>query len=140
MTFAGIIDIEQWIEIANSDPELGVIGRWSEFELQFTAADAPVEAFRYSRAVMSRVTTPSEYVDGRDVVVLRGSALAWRDFLSWPPPPDSHHLLAMDRRRTDFEIVHGRHQFVRHLRVINRLLELLRESTQSEASRRACTA
>jgi hypothetical protein len=68
-------------------------------------------------------------------VVLAGAPQAWADFLAPVPPPHSNHVLAMDRRRPDFEVRAGRDQLIRHLRVLDLVLQAMRSPKGGETSR-----
>jgi hypothetical protein len=58
------------------------------------------------------------------VITLRGPRSAWRELADPQAAPRRHDLLALTKVADGIEIVAGRDHLIRHLRVLNRLVEL----------------
>jgi hypothetical protein len=108
-----------WLALVGRDTEFQLISRWTRVSLRLIGAgfDRTYHIERSAIGVAQGQESP--------MVTLTGSADAWAAFLSATPQPPNHHILAMQRRRADFS-VDGRHALLQHLRVLNRVLELLR--------------
>jgi hypothetical protein len=111
---------QQWFERVAADPEFQHVSRWTEVRFTLLSGD-DARTYRLDTSGLAEVdgAAPTD-------VVLAGSPAAWADFLASVPPPHSNHVLAMDRRRTDFEIQSGRDQLIRHLRVLDVVLQHMR--------------
>lgn len=110
----------RWLEALAEDAEFQLVSRWTGVSLRLVNNDLDrIYLIDRSNIVVDpgSPTAPT--------VTLTGSPEAWNSFLSAIPRPPNHHILAMQRRRTDFTI-DGRHALLENLRVINRALELLR--------------
>lgn len=110
-----------WMRLVNADPEFRVVGRWSRVLLTLANGERR-RSYRIDRSDLA-----VDEAGGLPEVVLEGSPSAWSDFLAPMPPRHSHHVLAMDRRREDFAVTAGRDELIRHLRVIDVVLQLMRE-------------
>lgn len=124
--------LQRWAEAVDADPENAHIGRWSSFVVRaevLPAGDDPgrEEVVRYSRG---RVTVgtgadPDGGAGPEDaVIVLRGPRSAWRELADPHAAPRRHDLLALTKAPDGIEVVAGRDHLIRHLRVLNRLVEL----------------
>jgi hypothetical protein len=110
-----------WLRRVNDDAEFRHISRWTD--LRFTLiSDEDSRTYRVGPGQLA-----ADGDGGRSAeIVLAGSAAAWSDFLAPVPPPHCNHVLAMDRRRTDFDVRSGRDELIRHLRVLDAVLQLMR--------------
>jgi len=106
---------------ANRDEEFVLISRWTHLSMRLESDDF-YGCYRVESSVLSVDTSP----ESDQTVRLVGSSLAWGDFLAAVPPANSHHFLAMDRRRGDFSVAAGRDQLIQNLRVVNALSDLMR--------------
>jgi hypothetical protein len=108
-----------WLALVGRDTEFQLISRWTRVSLRMIGAGFD-RIYRIERSAIG-------VAHGQEspTVTLTGSADAWAAFLSATPQPPNHHILAMQRRREDFSI-DGRHTLLQHLRVLNRVLDLLR--------------
>ncbi len=111
---------ERWLEAAAADGEFRLITRWTAMSLRLESGDDG-QTYRIKHSVMS---VDDSQTPGPALVTLRGSTEAWKDFLVNSPAAPNHHILAMQRRRTDFTI-DGRHVLLQNLRTVNRAMELL---------------
>jgi hypothetical protein len=113
-----------WTHRVNRDPEFQLSSRWTELQFELIEGTRS-RTYRISNSTFA----PDESVGDRaGHLVLAGSAQAWEDFRRLVPPPHSNHVLAMDRRRDDFEIRSGREELIRHLQVVDVALQLMRPS------------
>lgn len=108
-----------WLTAVGADPEFQLISRWTWVSLRLVGDDFD-RSYHIDRSAIG-VRQGQE----APTVTLTGSADAWRSYLTATPAPPNHHILAMQRRRSDFSI-DGRHALLQHLRVVNRVLDLLR--------------
>jgi hypothetical protein len=111
---------DRWLEASAADREFRLITRWTAMALRLESGDHG-RTYRIEHSVMS--VEPGQ-TPGPALVTLRGSDQAWSDFLAPVPAAPNHHILAMQRRRTDFTI-DGRHVLLQNLRTVNRAMELL---------------
>lgn len=116
---------ERWIALVNADPEFLLTSRWSNVGLYFIS-----EGFE-ARFSISEGRISKSSGSAKEEITLQGSASAWADFLADVPTPPNHHVLGMDRRRDDFTIASGRQSFIRHLRPLARVFELMREAANA---------
>lgn len=127
--------MEAWIARVNADREFQLVSRWTDVQFQLVCENV-VHPFRITSATLgvdaSGVSTSADA--GAEVVSLEGSASAWEQFLKPVPESPNHHVLGMDRRRDDFSIAHGRHFFIRHLRVMTIALNLMRDERNKEVT------
>lgn len=109
-----------WLALLRDDSEFQVISRWTDVALRLVSGN-------FDRAYVIRHGAIGVLEGGTraQLVTLTGSASAWDSYLSPIPPPPDHHILSMARRRDDFAI-DGQHTMIQHLRVLNRVLELMR--------------
>lgn len=125
---------QQWFDRVATDPEFGHVSRWTR--LTFTLVNgADARSYRIDAGRLTVLETRGNAAEASTDVVLAGAPQAWADFLAPVPPPHSNHVLAMDRRRPDFEIRAGRDQLIRHLRVLDLVLQAMRSPEGMEASR-----
>lgn len=113
-----------WLELVNVDPEFQLVSRWTDvqFEIQ---CDQTRRQFCVSPQKLARSDAMRADID---TFSLAGSRAAWSAFMQTVPASPNHHILGMDRRRTDFEIQAGRHVFIKHLRVMTIVFGLLRQA------------
>lgn len=112
-----------WINTVNADPEFQLTSRWTDVEFEIRSGKG-TGSFKITGGRLDR----TDRSDGERVIVLEGTESAWSDFLAPVPSPKNHHILAMDRHRSDFSISAGRHWFIQNLRVMDVALQLLRQS------------
>jgi hypothetical protein len=122
---------QAWFDRVVGDPEFRHVSRWTE--LHFTLLSGDTE-----RTYLVDASGLAE-VQGEGDVVLAGAPAAWADFLAPVPPPHSNHVLAMDRRRPDFEIRAGRDQLIRHLRVLDIVLQHMRPTDEEKTDEEDAT-
>ncbi|MDV3127342.1 hypothetical protein M1247_20625 [Mycobacterium sp. 21AC1] len=109
-----------WLAAVEGDAEFRLISRWTEVALRLVGQDFD-RSYRIDHATIG-------VQDGGaaiPTVTLTGSAAAWDSYLEPVPRPPAHHILAMQRRRSDFSI-DGRHALLQNLNVLNRVLDLMR--------------
>ncbi|MFD8812597.1 hypothetical protein ACFV23_14225 [Streptomyces sp. NPDC059627] len=111
----------QWLGRVADDVEFRLVSRWTAVCLTLEC-EGESRTYRIENSRFAEAAGDSRLPH----VVLAGSAAAWADFLSPLPPRHSHHVLAMDRRRDDFEIREGRTELIRHLRAIDVVLQQMR--------------
>ncbi|MBT2412479.1 hypothetical protein J7I94_18250 [Streptomyces sp. ISL-12] len=121
MSFLDPEQEQQWLGRVADDPEFRLVSRWGSVCLTLLCDDES----RTYQIENGRFTAEGGHC-GKPYVVLAGSSAAWGDFTSPTPPRHSQHVLAMDRRRDDFEIREGRTELIRHLRVIDVVLQQMR--------------
>ena len=112
-----------WINTVNADPEFQLTSRWTNVVFEIKSGEK-TSSFKIAAGQLE----PSSPTGGERVIVLEGTESAWSDFLVPVPLPKNHHILAMDRHRSDFSIAAGRHWFIQNLRVMDVALQLLRQS------------
>lgn len=122
MTILPLQKEREWLARVNAEAEFRLISRWTNIEVTLVR-DQDARSYRIHEAVFDIADADSHAPE----VVLTGSAAAWADFLAPVPPRHSHHVLAMDRRRDDFSVTRGRDELIRHLRVIDVVLQLMRD-------------
>lgn len=122
MQWRELIDEAGWFQAVEQDPEALLIGRWSRFELQLDTEDAS-NTYVYSLGRFSGGIDPDR---GQGRIVLVGSYEAWSALLAAVPVPPNHHPLGMERRRNDFRVAGDRQVFIRHLRLVTRMIEIAR--------------
>ena len=125
---------QQWFDRVAGDPEFGHVSRWTELRLTLVSGD-DARTYRIDADGLTALGRDGS-ADAPTDVVLAGAPAAWADFLTPVPPPHSNHVLAMDRRRPDFEIRAGRDQLIRHLRVLDLVLQHMRPGEASEETAR----
>jgi hypothetical protein len=109
-----------WLAMVGDDTEFQIISRWTDVALRLVSANVDrTYVIRHGAIGVLEGSARAQ------LVTLTGSANAWASYLSPMPPPPDHHILSMARRRDDFAI-DGRHTMIQHLRVLNRVLELMR--------------
>jgi hypothetical protein len=109
-----------WLALLRDDAEFQLISRWTDIALRLVSESFDrTYLIRHGTIDVLQGSAPGQFV------TLTGSANAWASYLSPIPPPPDHHILSMARRRDDFAI-DGRHTMIQHLRVLNRVLELMR--------------
>jgi len=114
-----------WLTAVGEDPEFRLISRWTRVSLRLIGENFD----RTYRIDHSTIAVDDERAPAH-TVTLTGSSDAWTSYLSPVPRPPNHHILAMQRRRNDFSI-DGRHALIQHLRVLNRVLDLMRTASAS---------
>lgn len=117
----GPTTLAEWVRRVNDDPENAHIGRWSSFVLRAGVDDGPDVLLRYDRAVLSVEPVAG---DAAADIELRGPRSAWRELADASAAPRRHDLLALSKAPDGIRITGGRDQLLRHLRVLNRLVEL----------------
>ncbi len=115
-----LLDEGDWLTRATEDAEARLAGRWTRLSFAIVC-DGEEHVYAYDTGRLSRFNGVAE-------VVFDGSHAAWEAFLQPVPEAPNHHILGMERRRDDFAVRHGREAFVRHLRLLTRLLEVARLS------------
>ncbi|SFU11721.1 hypothetical protein [Arthrobacter sp. ov118] len=113
----------KWVNAVNEDPEFQLASRWTDVEFEIRSGEE-TRTFKITGGRLDR----TDRSDSDRVIVLEGTQSAWSDFLAPVPLPKNHHILAMDRHRSDFSIADGRHWFIQNLRVMDLALQLLRPS------------
>jgi hypothetical protein len=113
--------LQRWVEAVNADAENAHIGRWSSFVVRAQDDAGAEETVRYHRGAVA--IGPVEDA-GAAVITLRGPRSAWRELADPQAAPRRHDLLALTKVADGIEIVAGRDHLIRHLRVLNRLVEL----------------
>jgi hypothetical protein len=123
--------LDAWAEIVRSDPEFRHISRQTELLI---VAESPsgwscwVTVQRGSILAGTGAPARSEpsTVDPSAVepLHLTGDDSAWRELLDPHGAPRRHDLLALSKQPDGITIEGGRSQLIRHLRVINRLVEI----------------
>ncbi len=108
-----------WLTAVRQDTEFRLISRWTCVSLRLVG-----QGFDRTYHV-NRSAIDVDQGQEAPIVTLTGSADAWTSYLTATPAPPNHHILAMQRRRGDF-VIDGRHALLQHLRVLNRVLDVLR--------------
>ncbi len=123
-----------WARTVAADPENAHIGRFSVFTARLVDDRGEDVLIRYDRgAVIVEDGGPDADLE------LRGPAGAWRELVDDRAAPRPHDLLALTKAVDGIEVVAGREQLIRHLRVITRLVELARlhdRAARGEVARR----
>ncbi|MGY1828656.1 MULTISPECIES: hypothetical protein [unclassified Blastococcus] len=110
-----------WARAVAADPENAHIGRFSVFTARLVDDRGGDVLVRYDRGVVGI----GDGGPGADLE-LRGPLSAWRELVDPGAAPRRHDLLALTKVPDGLEVVAGREQLIRHLRVITRLVELAR--------------
>lgn len=108
-----------WARTVAADPENAHIGRFSVFTARIGDDRGENVLIRYDRGAVGI----DDGGPGADLE-LRGPAAAWRELVDDGAVPRRHDLLALTKVADGIEVVAGREQLIRHLRVITRLVEL----------------
>jgi hypothetical protein len=105
---------------AGGDAELAHIARFSSFAVELASTSGRVEWVRVARGVVDG--SPAQA--GDDVLRLRADDAVWRELVDADAAPRRHDLLSLTKVADGIDIVEGRTTLIRHLRVINRLVEI----------------
>ncbi|GEQ77580.1 hypothetical protein CTTA_4585 [Comamonas testosteroni] len=120
-----------WIARVNADREFLLVARWTDVCFQVGCGDER-HNFRVTAAKIEEVAEAAP----EGSIRLEGSADAWSAFMQPIPVSPNHHVLGMDRRRSDFAIAQGRHEFIQNLRVLTIALNLLRAASKEGSDER----
>jgi diadenosine tetraphosphate (Ap4A) HIT family hydrolase len=116
--------LRSWVSLANGSAELAVAGRWSSFVLRLVSdGHAVAEVF----VNQGRVEPVEEAPVPERTITLRAPHQIWAAFCSAMPARHRHHVLALDKDVPDFQ-VENRDLLIRHLRVVDLVLEALRDA------------
>lgn len=116
----------EWLTVVAEDAEFRLISRWTDVVLRL--GDGNID--RSYRIVGSTIAV-HDHITTTPTVTLTGSPRAWAAFLAEPPEPQSHHILAMQRRREDFSI-EGKTALLQNLNVLNRVMDLMRTAAADD--------
>ncbi|NEK85622.1 hypothetical protein GCU60_07585 [Blastococcus saxobsidens] len=110
-----------WARAVAHDPENAHIGRFTAFTARLVDDRGGDVLVSYDHGAV----TVEDGVPGADLE-LRGPVSAWRELVDPDAAPRRHDLLALTKAPDGIEVVSGREQLIRHLRVITRLVQLAR--------------
>lgn len=119
--------IARWSAAVAADPENAHIGRFSYFAVRVQEDTGAERIVRYTRGTVSWGTADGDAAsvpEAPAVITLRGSRSAWRELVDPHARPRRHDLLALTKVPDGIEIVSGRDDLIRNLRVLTRLVEL----------------
>ncbi len=113
-------ELQRWTAAVALDAENAHIGRFSTFALCLDepGTDSVHLTYHHGALDVGEVSTPADRLE------LRGPASAWAELCSRHPAPRRHDLLALTKAPDGLEVVTGHEHLLRHLRVLNRLVEL----------------
>ncbi|WP_104090909.1 hypothetical protein [Cryobacterium sp. N19] len=114
--------LNAWVLAVNDDAECLHIGQFSHFSADAHSADWRVRV-HFSAGVL-RIVEGGETLPSGDLFELRGSASAWHDLADRNAPARRHDLLALMKADDGIDVVEGRMELIRHLRVVTRLVEI----------------
>jgi hypothetical protein len=120
---------ERWFTAVRDDPENRHIGRFSTFTVRLRTLRGDDVSVRYTAGELHVLEVAES--DPPDPIELVASPATWVELADPVAPPLRHDLLALVKASDGIEIVSGRLQLIRHLRVITRLVELAKESRGS---------
>lgn len=112
--------LRRWTAAVAADAENAHIGRFSSFALRLHEPGTGSVHLTYDHGALDM----GEGGAPADLLELRGPASAWAELHSAHPAPRRHDLLALVKARDGLEVAAGREHLLRHLRVLNRLVEL----------------
>lgn len=114
--------VEGWVTAVNGDPECRHIGQFSRFSVEVVCSGWSLRV-HFSEGILVIVESEQALPAG-DVIQLQGGASAWRDLADGNAPPRRHDLLALLKAVDGIDVISGRNELIRHLRVLTRLVEI----------------
>jgi hypothetical protein len=112
--------LARWSDAVRADSENAHIGRFSEFTVRLRDDEGSEVTLRYAHGTV----TVDPVGSAEPQIELRGPRSAWRELVDPDAVPRRHDLLSLTKAADGLEVVSGRHHRLRHLRVLNRLVEL----------------
>lgn len=116
------IRLDAMAAAAAEDPEFAHVARWSRYAI---VAETPHASVRI--VVLDGAVSLSDAPHDLETLKLRAPVSTWRELASRSAPPRRHDLLALTKAEDGIEIIAGTATLIRHLRSINRLVEIGRE-------------
>ncbi len=116
--------LARWSAAVAADPENAHIGRWSDFLVRAQDDTGAERTVRCTRGAVSVGTADGGASEAPAVITLRAPRAAWRQLLDPHATPRRHDLLALTKAPDGIQIVSGRDDLIRNLRVLTRLVEL----------------
>ena len=123
------VEPARWQRLVQDSVEFRLAARFSKFNLRLDIDDQ-ASAVRVSESGIEFVADSAGSLS--DLVHLTGSGCAWDAFLKQVPSPPNHSILAMDRRRADFQIIGKREHLVRNLRPLVLIMDMMRTAAAPE--------
>jgi hypothetical protein len=119
--------LTSWLALADGSAELALAARWSSFVLRLASDGQTVAEVRVSQGKVKPLDGPAE---PEETITLSAPASVWEAFCALAPTRHRHHVLALDKDVPDFQ-VDRRDLFIRHLRVVDLVLQPLRDALSS---------
>ncbi|TIH29569.1 hypothetical protein D4765_17830 [Subtercola vilae] len=112
---------------ANTDAELGHISRGADVIVRAECIGGTTTWMSISAEGVAAETNPLTR-HSAETIVLRAPVSAWAELADPDAAPRRHDLLALTKAPGGIEIVEGRTSLIRHLRVLNRIVEIGRSN------------
>lgn len=124
MTSRGWLD--GWASAVAEDAENAHIGRFTDVTVRLVDDRGGDVVLHYDRGRVHVEDAPQSNDDGAPEadLVLRGPTSAWAELVDPEASPRRHDLLSLTKAADGIEVVSGREQLLRHLRVLTRLVEI----------------